>query len=89
MAYDDARLAAALATGLVENETFEISQPLVLKDGNIIRGCTFYYEPSLTHVIFVPTAIQNTQIVGCMFHEGRRTDEMTPLYDLLEECNAT
>ena len=83
--YDDARLAAALATGLVENDTFRVIKTATVTRNVTIRNCTFhsYGEGPL---LDIPNGDVEMTMTGCMFHE-EPVDEMIPLYDLLEESN--
>jgi len=82
---DDARLAAALATGLVENDSFTLNASVVLHGNIVIRNCSFSLPDGVTGIV-IPTGVTGCTLTGCHFH-SRPYDEMTPLYDLLEESH--
>lgn len=82
---DDARFAAALATGLVENDSFHLTQAhSIVVDGTIIHRCDFSGPPDLRTMLICNA--NRVSITACTFWAQKR-DEFHPLHELAKEAS--
>ena len=81
---DDDRLDALLATGVVVNETFNLTRTAnVTRDGTLIHNCDFANKDGSARA-FLNISASNVVVTNCKL--GVRVyDEMSTLYDMLDE----